>query len=257
MSTPASIDFCVPFREQVVLEQADGRPRRVPGRGTRASHAALLWHDRPIKAIDRFELTREVEFTSFAVPYIVGEIKRFFRDTTWAVHVPRRLQEARVALAKATEEHRSRLGRMPTTRELSALMSLSERDVIEARKAANGYTSTSLDAAIASSEDGEPALADFIGVDVRAASPAPPPHSAPRHCGAQHPVEASVRGDGRCRQGSGLWREASRRSVPDVIGFAERHAEALYRLDQEMFGALPVADPTGRNGGPVMMSPSS
>ncbi len=46
-----------------------------------------------IKAIDRFELAREVEFTSFAVPYIVGEIKRFFRDTTWAVHVPRRLQE--------------------------------------------------------------------------------------------------------------------------------------------------------------------
>ncbi|OSZ55230.1 RNA polymerase subunit sigma, partial [Streptomyces pharetrae CZA14] len=43
-----------------------------------------------IKAIDRFELTREVEFTSFAVPYIVGEIKRFFRDTSWAVHVPRR-----------------------------------------------------------------------------------------------------------------------------------------------------------------------
>ncbi|MCT9011893.1 sigma-70 family RNA polymerase sigma factor, partial [Streptomyces rhizosphaerihabitans] len=61
-----------------------------------------------IKAIDRFELSREVEFTSFAVPYIVGEIKRFFRDTTWAVHVPRRLQEARVALAKATEELRSR-----------------------------------------------------------------------------------------------------------------------------------------------------
>ncbi len=48
-----------------------------------------------IKAIDRFELSREVEFTSFAIPYIVGEIKRFFRDTSWSVHVPRRLQEAR------------------------------------------------------------------------------------------------------------------------------------------------------------------
>ncbi|MEV6020750.1 MULTISPECIES: RNA polymerase sigma factor SigF [unclassified Streptomyces] len=118
-----------------------------------------------IKAIDRFELTREVEFTSFAVPYIVGEIKRFFRDTSWAVHVPRRLQEARVQLAKATEELRSRLGRTPTTHELAQLMSLSEKDVIEARKASNGYTSTSLDAAITSSEDGETALAEFIGVD--------------------------------------------------------------------------------------------
>ncbi|MCX4580148.1 RNA polymerase sigma factor SigF [Streptomyces sp. NBC_01571] len=120
-----------------------------------------------IKAIDRFELTREVEFTSFAVPYIVGEIKRFFRDTSWAVHVPRRLQEARIELAKATEELRTRLGRTPTTRELSALMSLSEEEVIEARKASNGYNSSSLDAALTADNgtDGESVLADFIGED--------------------------------------------------------------------------------------------
>ncbi|MEU6497466.1 RNA polymerase sigma factor SigF [Streptomyces sp. NPDC046984] len=116
-----------------------------------------------IKAIDRFEISREVEFTSFAVPYIVGEIKRFFRDTSWAVHVPRRLQEARVQLARAKEELRSRLGRTPTTRELSELMSLPEDEVVEAQLASNGYTSASLDAAIGNSEDGESALADFIG----------------------------------------------------------------------------------------------
>ncbi|MEV7145473.1 RNA polymerase sigma factor SigF [Streptomyces sp. NPDC093084] len=118
-----------------------------------------------IKAIDRFEISREVEFTSFAVPYIVGEIKRFFRDTSWAVHVPRRLQEARILLAKATEELRTRLGRTPTPKELAALMSLSEEEVNEARLASNGYASSSLDAAITSSEDGESALADFIGTD--------------------------------------------------------------------------------------------
>ncbi|MEU7058856.1 RNA polymerase sigma factor SigF [Streptomyces sp. NPDC046197] len=116
-----------------------------------------------IKAIDRFELTREVEFTSFAVPYIVGEIKRFFRDTSWAVHVPRRLQEARVQLARANEELRSRLGRTPTAKELSELMSLPEDEVVEAQLASNGYKSASLDAAINGSEDGEAALADFIG----------------------------------------------------------------------------------------------
>ncbi|MFJ2399559.1 MULTISPECIES: RNA polymerase sigma factor SigF [unclassified Streptomyces] len=118
-----------------------------------------------IKAIDRFELTREVEFTSFAVPYIVGEIKRFFRDTSWAVHVPRRLQEARIQLAKATEELSSRLGRTPTVKELSQLMCLSEEEVNEARLASNGYASSSLDAAINSGEEGEAALADFIGAD--------------------------------------------------------------------------------------------
>ncbi|MDQ0785424.1 RNA polymerase sigma factor SigF [Streptomyces sp. B3I8] len=122
-----------------------------------------------IKAIDRFELTREVEFTSFAVPYIVGEIKRFFRDTSWAVHVPRRLQEARVELARATEELSRRTGRQPTVRELSALMSLPEEEVIEARKASNGYRSASLDASLSGDGgvDGETALADFIGVEER------------------------------------------------------------------------------------------
>ncbi|MEV5974737.1 RNA polymerase sigma factor SigF [Streptomyces sp. NPDC051921] len=117
-----------------------------------------------IKAIDRFELTREVEFTTFAVPYIVGEIKRFFRDTSWAVHVPRRLQEARVELAKATEELSTRLGRTPTVKELAELMSLTEDEVIEARLASNGYTSSSLDAALSGeNEDNDASLADFIG----------------------------------------------------------------------------------------------
>ncbi len=116
-----------------------------------------------IKAIDRFELSREVEFTTFAVPYIVGEIKRFFRDTTWAVRVPRRLQEARLELARATEELSTRLGRSPRVAELAELMNLTEEEVIEARVAANGYHSSSLDAAIGSEEEGETALADFIG----------------------------------------------------------------------------------------------
>jgi RNA polymerase sigma-B factor len=116
-----------------------------------------------IKAIDRFDCERGVEFPTFAMPTVVGEIKRFFRDTSWAVHVPRRLQEARVQLARANEELRSRLGRTPTTRELSELMSLPEEEVVDAQLASNGYRSASLDAAISGNEDGEAALADFIG----------------------------------------------------------------------------------------------
>ncbi|WP_329406605.1 RNA polymerase sigma factor SigF [Streptomyces sp. NBC_00704] len=120
-----------------------------------------------IKAIDRFEVAREVEFTSFAVPYIVGEIKRFFRDTTWAVHVPRRLQELRVELAKAREELASRLDREPTVAELATLMNIAEAQVVEAQIAANGYNSSSLDAALTGDgpENGESVLADFIGVE--------------------------------------------------------------------------------------------
>jgi RNA polymerase sigma-B factor len=98
-----------------------------------------------IKAIDRFDLTRGVEFTTFAIPYIVGEIKRFFRDTSWAVHVPRRLQELRINMARANEELESRLDRSPTARELAAHMGLTVEEIIEGQVAANGYVAHSLD----------------------------------------------------------------------------------------------------------------
>ncbi|MFI1809424.1 SigB/SigF/SigG family RNA polymerase sigma factor [Streptomyces sp. NPDC020422] len=117
-----------------------------------------------IKAIDRFDLSREVEFSTFAVPYIVGEIKRFFRDSTWAVHVPRRLQEARVELAKANEELGSRLGRSPRVAELAEAMRVSEDEVVEAQIASNGYHSASLDAVVDGEDsDADASLADFLG----------------------------------------------------------------------------------------------
>ncbi|WAU86448.1 RNA polymerase sigma factor SigF [Streptomyces sp. Qhu-G9] len=118
-----------------------------------------------IKAIDRFDLSREVEFTSFAIPYIVGEIKRFFRDTTWAVHVPRRLQELRVALAKSKEELGTTLNRPPTVKELAAHLNLSEDEVIEGLVAANGYIAGSIDTPGGDEEssDGGPKYADTLG----------------------------------------------------------------------------------------------
>ncbi|GAA3714513.1 RNA polymerase sigma factor SigF [Streptomyces tremellae] len=121
-----------------------------------------------IKAIDRFELSREVEFTSFAVPYIVGEIKRFFRDTSWAVHVPRRLQELRVELARAKELLGTRLDREPTVKELAELLDLPEEEVVEGLVATNGYTAGSLDMpASGEGDSGGSArtFADVIGED--------------------------------------------------------------------------------------------
>ncbi|MER5891379.1 SigB/SigF/SigG family RNA polymerase sigma factor [Streptomyces sp. NPDC001941] len=118
-----------------------------------------------IKAIDRFDLSREVGFTSFAIPYILGEMMRFFRDATWAVHVPRRLQEARVELAKATEELSTRLESAPTVAKLAALMDVSEDEVREAQLASNAYNTHSLDAAHNTSHQGEAALASFIGIN--------------------------------------------------------------------------------------------
>lgn len=120
-----------------------------------------------IKAIDRFDLSREVEFATFAVPYIVGEIKRFFRDTTWSVHVPRRLQELRVELAKAKEQLSAKLDRDPTVAELAAHLDLPEEEIIEGLVAANGYSAGSLDTPSADSESGsdQRAYADVLGED--------------------------------------------------------------------------------------------
>ncbi|MET9533274.1 MULTISPECIES: RNA polymerase sigma factor SigF [unclassified Streptomyces] len=119
-----------------------------------------------IKAIDRFELSREVEFTTFAIPYIVGEIKRFFRDTSWAVHVPRRLQELRISLAKAQESLFLALDRQATVAELAAHLDLSEDEVIEGIIASNGYTAGSLDMSQDSDEGPAPTnrtYADTVG----------------------------------------------------------------------------------------------
>ncbi|WTL51001.1 RNA polymerase sigma factor SigF [Streptomyces sp. NBC_01497] len=116
-----------------------------------------------IKAIDRFELSREVEFATFAVPYIVGEIKRFFRDTSWAVHVPRRLQELRIDLAKAGDELAQRLDRAPTTSELAAHLRIDEEEVIEGIVAGNGYTAGSIDMPADDSAETVTPLADRLG----------------------------------------------------------------------------------------------
>jgi RNA polymerase sigma-B factor len=118
-----------------------------------------------IKAIDRFELSREVEFASFAMPCIIGEIKRFFRDTSWDVHVPRRLQELRIELAKATEVLFQRLDRSPTVSELAEYLGRDEEEITEGVVAANAYTASSLDAPLDSgSEPGAESLGDVLGV---------------------------------------------------------------------------------------------
>ncbi|WP_130880311.1 RNA polymerase sigma factor SigF [Streptomyces syringium] len=117
-----------------------------------------------IKAIDRFDLAREVEFTTFAVPYIVGEIKRHFRDTSWSVHVPRRLQELRVDLAKATGELSQSLDHTPTAAELAEYLGLSQEEVIEGIVASNGYTAGSIDAPVdEGSEQAGATYADRLG----------------------------------------------------------------------------------------------
>ncbi|MFG2486178.1 MULTISPECIES: SigB/SigF/SigG family RNA polymerase sigma factor [Streptomyces] len=98
-----------------------------------------------IKAIDRYDPERNTQLSTLALPYITGEIKRHFRDTTWAVRVPRRLQELRLQLAKATEELTAETDRAPTPAELAERLDLTEEEVRQGLVAANGYSTQSLD----------------------------------------------------------------------------------------------------------------
>jgi RNA polymerase sigma-B factor len=116
-----------------------------------------------IKSIDRFDLERGVEFSTYATPTIVGEIKRHFRDKGWAVRVPRRLQELKLSLTKAIGELAQREGRAPTVSELATHLQMSEEEVLEGLESANAYSTVSLDAPDSGDEDA-PAVADSLGM---------------------------------------------------------------------------------------------
>ena len=118
-----------------------------------------------IKSVDRFDPERGVEFSTYATPTIVGEIKRHFRDKGWAVRVPRRLQELRLSLTAATSELSQRNGRSPTVAELAAHLRLSEEEVLEGLESANAYSTLSLDAGDQGGEEEGVAVVDTLGVE--------------------------------------------------------------------------------------------
>jgi len=117
-----------------------------------------------LKAIDRFDLERGVEFSTYATPTIIGEIKRHFRDKGWAIRVPRRLQELRMQIGSASAELTQRLGRSPTPRELAAEIDCSVEDVLEGIESSNAYSTLSLDASD-DSDDGAATMLDAIGIE--------------------------------------------------------------------------------------------
>ncbi|ELP64025.1 RNA polymerase sigma factor SigF [Streptomyces turgidiscabies] len=114
-----------------------------------------------IKSVDRFDPDRGVEFSTYATPTVVGEIKRHFRDKGWAVRVPRRLQELRLSLTTATAELSQLHGRSPTVHELAEKLGISEEEVLEGLESANAYSTLSLD--VPDTDDESPAVADTLG----------------------------------------------------------------------------------------------
>jgi RNA polymerase sigma-B factor len=117
-----------------------------------------------VKAIDRFDPARGTAFSTFAVPTILGELKRHFRDRGWSVHVPRDVQERILKVEKATAELPSKLGHSPTVQEIAERIEATNEEVLEAMHAAQGHHAVSLDATSTIGDGDEPGpLRDRIG----------------------------------------------------------------------------------------------
>lgn len=117
-----------------------------------------------VKAIDRYDLSKGIEFTTYVTPTIVGEIKRHFRDKGWAFKVPRKLQELNSAVNKAVEELSVQLGRVPNIPEIAAKLHVSEEEVLEAQELGQAYTPLSLDVEINTEHSKTPInLLDYLG----------------------------------------------------------------------------------------------
>ena len=116
-----------------------------------------------LKAIKGFDPDRGSAFASFAVPTIVGELRRHFRDKGWGVRVPRDLQELALRLDRTSEELSRELGRAPTPAEVAERLGVSEEEVLEAREAAHAYRAVSLDRPRTEDDEGGPAVADSMG----------------------------------------------------------------------------------------------
>jgi RNA polymerase sigma-B factor len=134
---------------------------RYAGRGEPLEDLVQVGSVGLIKAVDRFDVDRGVEFSSYAVPTIVGEIRRHFRDKAWAMHVPRRLKELSVRVSRLLDELTTELGRSPTIAELAEAAGAEEEEIIDALDSAHAYATRSLHAPF--EEGGTETLAERLG----------------------------------------------------------------------------------------------
>jgi RNA polymerase sigma-B factor len=118
-----------------------------------------------VKAVDRFDPSRDVAFSSYAVPTILGELKRYFRDSGWAVHVPRGVQERVLKVDRVVAKLSGRLGRSPSVAEIAEEMDCTVEDVLEAMDAAQAYDAVSLDAGRGGDDDDGETHGDTLGVE--------------------------------------------------------------------------------------------
>lgn len=150
------IEQCMPLAAHIA--------RRFAGRGESLDDLEQVACVGLVLAVDRFDVSRESSFLSYAVPTVMGEVRRHFRDRTWATRVPRPIKDLRMRLGPATECLAQRLGRMPTARELAEELGEELGDVTQALIAGNAYQPNSLEAVVDEDDDGS-AVTKRLGAD--------------------------------------------------------------------------------------------
>ncbi|HEX5142909.1 MAG TPA: RNA polymerase sigma factor SigF [Mycobacterium sp.] len=144
------------------LPLADHIARRFDGRGEPRDDLVQVARVGLVNAVIRFDVNAGSDFVSFAVPTIMGEVRRHFRDNSWSVKVPRRLKELHLRLGTATSELSQRLGRAPTASELAEELGMDRDEVIEGLVAGSSYNTLSIDSG-GGGDDEAPAIADTLG----------------------------------------------------------------------------------------------
>ncbi|MGE2729023.1 SigB/SigF/SigG family RNA polymerase sigma factor [Mycolicibacterium vaccae] len=149
------IEECLPLAERIA--------RRYDRRGETHDDLVQVARVGLMNAVNRFDPDAGTEFLSFAIPTMLGEVKRYFRDFSWSVNVPRRLKDLYPSLAPVTDELTHRLGRAPTAGELASALGVDRDDVVETLAAAAGFKARSIDESRARDDDAAPALVDRLG----------------------------------------------------------------------------------------------
>ncbi|MEV6772382.1 RNA polymerase sigma factor SigF [Nocardia sp. NPDC051030] len=154
-------------RERLIgrcMPLADHIARRFAGRGESFDDLLQVARVGLVQAVDRFDVSRGSSFLSFAVPTVMGEVRRHFRDNTWAVRVPRRTKEIQLGIGGAVEALAQRLGRMPKAREIAAELQVDLVEVTQALIAGNAYQLASLDALVGDDSENTPlSLMEVLG----------------------------------------------------------------------------------------------
>ncbi|KAB7756266.1 RNA polymerase subunit sigma [Mycolicibacterium mucogenicum] len=149
----AIIERCLPLADHIA--------RRFEGKGEARDDLLQVARIGLINAVKRFDVEMGSDFASFAVPTIMGELRRHFRDNSWSVKVPRRMKELHLQIGTASAEMSQRLGRAPTATELAAELGIDRDEVLDGLMAGSSYKTTSIDGAAGSEE--RPSLAETLG----------------------------------------------------------------------------------------------